>query len=69
MTEKNKLDNIKSDITEDSISNAKYAISDDDLDMIIGGAKRQGDNICSCGRGMIYKNGLCKHCFIVNENA
>ena len=39
-------------------------LKDEELDVVTGGAKCRDNNMCSCGRGKVYQDGLCKHCYL-----
>ena len=44
-------------------------LDDEQLSAVSGGRINARDyDLCACGRGTVYKNGLCKHCYDAKDN-
>lgn len=43
-------------------------LKEDELELVTGGSKHRQDNMCACGRGKVYLDGKCKHCYLLNQN-
>lgn len=56
------------DMSEDMkiVSDGVVELTDEDLGEVSGG--RMGSVTCSCGRGPVYKNNMCRHCYEALQN-
>lgn len=42
-------------------------IDENEISNVIGGMRSQ-NTMCSCGRGQVYKDGMCRHCYQLKDN-
>jgi len=58
MSEKNMDNNIN-----DNLDNNTGMLNAEDLEVVTGGVRDGNRPMCACGRGYVYKDGLCRHCY------